>query len=390
MSTIKKYERRPYQEKIVSRCLETFDRGKKSVLIVSPTGSGKTVMGLSIAKALQERTGPLTVGWVSMRKEILDQAKAENENMGFNLRLRTISQLDKNPPKVDFLVVDEAHHDATASMGNIHDKTKAKSVIGLTATAFRADRASLLFEETIKDVSYQSLVDDGYLSQYDHFTVRSWTPQTVADTYCADPKRWGKSVVFFHSEAQCLEVIQLLAKRGIRAEQVNSKTTNRSKVIEGFRAGDFPVLVNMLILTEGFDCSSLQTVWLRPSVKGCTIQMGGRVLRTHRDLPVKSVVQCLKTPYPFPKLIKPREQYIDENGSGNWLSVRPTRKLDQLADLALKQLASASLNMAPIPRPGKGKFSPKVSKDDQEELQEKLGLEGINSQDTNEDTEEEI
>ena len=49
---------RPYQQRIVAKAVDLFaDKGLRSILIDSPTGSGKTVMGLLIARALQERLG---------------------------------------------------------------------------------------------------------------------------------------------------------------------------------------------------------------------------------------------------------------------------------------------------------------------------------------------
>ena len=55
-----------------------------------------------------------------------------------------------------------------------------------------------------------------------------------------------------------------------------------------------------MVLTEGFDDPSLRTVWVRPSGKGPTIQMAGRVLRKFGDT-VKQVVQCRQTRHPFVK-----------------------------------------------------------------------------------------
>ena len=71
---------RPYQQRIVGKAVGLFaDAGLRSVLIESPTGSGKTVMGLLVARALQERLG-IRVGWVAMRRYLLDQARAENDS----------------------------------------------------------------------------------------------------------------------------------------------------------------------------------------------------------------------------------------------------------------------------------------------------------------------
>ena len=80
---------RPYQARIVRRAVELFaEQGVRSVLIDSPTGSGKTVMALLIAKALQQRLG-VRVGWVAMRRFLLTQARADasdRSELGFITR----------------------------------------------------------------------------------------------------------------------------------------------------------------------------------------------------------------------------------------------------------------------------------------------------------------
>ena len=88
---------RSYQSRIIESAVQMFagvklgrdDRmmpAAKSVLIESPTGSGKTVMGLATAALLQRSTGA-RVGWVAMRRNLLAQAEAENLARGFGVRM---------------------------------------------------------------------------------------------------------------------------------------------------------------------------------------------------------------------------------------------------------------------------------------------------------------
>src|SRR4051794_18405911 len=116
---------RPYQQRIVSRTVELFcNQNLRSILIDSPTGSGKTVMALLIARQMQEQLG-ITVGWVAMRRFLLDQAEAENRARGIGLDAAYVSMFDKEPPAgLDLLVVDEAQHDAASSMANLHQVIK--------------------------------------------------------------------------------------------------------------------------------------------------------------------------------------------------------------------------------------------------------------------------
>ena len=101
-------EPRPYQLRIAAKALRMFDgqyvdnkghahRAAHSVLIESPTGSGKTVVGLSIARRIQQQWN-FRVGWVAMRRNLLVQADRENRHRRFGVDMHLISMFDKNPP----------------------------------------------------------------------------------------------------------------------------------------------------------------------------------------------------------------------------------------------------------------------------------------------------
>ena len=318
------FDARPYQARIVRRAVDLFtgtavDRHGQpepavgSVLVESPTGSGKTIMGLAVAAHLQRHHG-MRVGWAAMRRNLLAQAAAENAR-GFGVDLKLISMFDKRPPPVDLLVIDEAQHDGALSMANLHSFIKPKKILGLSATPFRSDRFKLCFERSIHDAGIHELIGAGFLSRYHHYTIPRYAPADVADVYAREPERWGQSLVFFHTLAECRACHADLADRGVRAELVTAQS-DRDRQIADFAAGRVPVMINMLILSEGFDCPSLRTVFCRPSGRLCTTQMAGRALRLHPDVPVKNVVQCAATRHPFPRTAPPAEQYRWTDGGG--------------------------------------------------------------------------
>ncbi|MEQ8787428.1 MAG: DEAD/DEAH box helicase family protein [Pirellulaceae bacterium] len=327
---------RPYQTRIIEKTLDMFlgqyrngageiERAARSVMIESPTGSGKSVMGLLVAKAMQTWTGA-KIGWVAMRRNLLHQVHAENSRHGINADLRTISMFEKNPPSdIDLLIVDESHHDGASSMTHLHNVIQPKWILGLTATPFRTDSVRLCFEKVVKDAGIHQLIQDGYLSEFNHYTVPKWDVGQLADHYCAEPARWGKSIFFFHMTAECFALQNLLKSRGI-ASHVVTGSSDRDRQLAAFRGGQVQVLINCMVLTEGFDDPSLQTVWVRPSAKGPTIQMAGRALRQCEDIPAKQIVQCRQTPHPFPKTAMCRQQYLWQ--SGEWRSLKVNPKLN--------------------------------------------------------------
>lgn len=348
-------EPRDYQRRIVSKAIKMFqgehvnrrgtvDAIANSVMIESPTGSGKTVMGLLIAKYLQDQHG-LSVGWVAMRRNLLSQTAAENASRGFGVDLKLISMFDKSPPEIDVLVVDEAQHDAATSMANLHCKLVPKKILGLTATPFRTDRIKLCFDHVIKDAGIHRLIQDGYLSPFRHFTIPEYTPESVARFICAEPDRWGKTLVFFHKSPDCYRCLQLLQTAGVRAEVVTA-LTDRNRQLDDFEAGRIDVLINMNILTEGFDCPELQTVFCRPSVKGCTIQMAGRVLRRSETTSHKHIVQCAATKHPFLKTALPAEQYVWMEDA--WRSLKINEELVNISNRARLLVSQTEVELPPI------------------------------------------
>jgi superfamily II DNA or RNA helicase len=243
------------------------------------------------------------------------------------------------------MVVDEAQHDAAASMANLHCMIRPQKVLGMTATPFRTDRIKLCFDKVIQDAGIHQLIQDGFLSRYHHYTINDYTPASVAECYAREPERWGKTLIFFHRLVQCKECHARLVKMGFRAEIVTA-TSNRQRQLADFANGKLDILLNMAILTEGFDCPSLKTVFCRPSGRACTVQMGGRVFRKHESLPFKQIVQCRKTRHPFVKTAFADEQYAwSEDG---WQTLKLNRRIADISDRARQAIAQSQTSLPKI------------------------------------------
>ena len=293
-----KAEVRDYQERICEKSFNFLNTGN-SVMIESPTGSGKSCMAMTTAKLLEDAYPGLRVGWATMRRNNLAQAERENSDKGFNLDLKLISMFDKNPPEVDLLIVDEGHHDSTTSMNRIHYISKPKFVMGATATPVRADKAALFFKKTVRDANTRYLVKQGYLAQFNHFSIPDWEPSTVADIYCRDKKKWGKSAIFFRTLGECEDCAYFLRSNGVKVEIVTGES-DRDAQLAQFENGDVDVIVNMMVLTEGYDNPRMQSVFCRPSTQGPSKQMIGRVMRRNGNM-VKNVIQSANTKWEFTK-----------------------------------------------------------------------------------------
>ena len=94
-----------------------------------------------------------------------------------------------------------------------------------------------------------------------------------------------KTVVFLPLIATSQKFRDILEKRGFRAAEVNGDSEDRAEILADFEAGKYNVLCNSMLLTEGWDCPSVDCiVVLRPTkVRGLYCQMVGRGTRLSPD-----------------------------------------------------------------------------------------------------------
>lgn len=340
---VKTFETRDYQTRLINQAISLFNNGLKSILINSPTGSGKSCIGLSIIKRLQEQYKCGTA-WVTMRKNLLKQVVAENKNLGINAEITTVSMFNHNPPTVDsfgrpieIVVLDESQHDPAGSMSNLYNIIQPRMILGLTATPFRTDKMRLSFEKVIRDIGIHQLIQSGYLSQYHQFTIPAWTVDEVVECYLRDPQRWGKSVFYWFTQQEAQECTDRINKAGITASLVTADT-DRDQQIADFESGKTTCLVNMQILTEGFDSPSLKTVFVRDSQRGPTIQMCGRVFRKYPGIEFKQVVQSKMTKWPIQRTASPAHASVwipDEREWRSYAQSEAIEKVSQMVDITL-------------------------------------------------------
>ena len=300
-------EERAYQTKAVSQALAYFSAGKESVLIESPVGSGKTIMGLLVIKALQELFPGLKVNWVASRKHILEQTDRTNRAL-FQCPINFVSVFNDNPPPADLVVLDEAHHEATQSCLNMYEKTRNRLTLGLSATPLRTDKMRLSFQETVRTCSIQSLINQGVLSRYNSYKLPYWNVELAAKVYCQHPEKWGKTLAFFKTLAECREFAEILNSCNIPCEVVSSNS-RRDVQLDMFINGDLQVIANVSVLSEGFDLPELQSVFIRDGSRLPIIQMAGRGLRKAAGKTVCNLVQSEQSVYQCEKIAKPEESF---------------------------------------------------------------------------------
>lgn len=347
--------RRPYQDRIINKTLGYFyDEQLNSIMIESPTGSGKTFMGLEIAQEMCKDDQELTVIWVAMRRFLLSQVHTEIQKHGINANITTLSMFDldgakqlraKLGEKPIIVVLDEAHHDAAGSMTDLYQALEPDYILGLSATPYRVDKAKLCFEKQIRDAGIHRLIQEGWLSKFNMHMIEDWKVPTVLKHYFADPDKWGRSVFYFLTQKEAEECYRGLVAGGATAHWVqgSDNDTTRTKQLEDFKTGKVSCLVNCMVLTEGFDCPELETAWVRPSSKGPTMQMAGRVYRLCEGK-IKRVVQSQDTKWPINRTAHPERQLVWKDN--RWLDAKPNTRL---AEIAIASIKTCVANYQPLP-----------------------------------------
>lgn len=321
---------RPYQEEAFRSVMQTWDQGVQRTLLVLPTGTGKTIVFAKIAEQLVRNGERVLI--LAHRGELLDQAadkiktatgiesaleKAKDSAAGSILpitvgsvqTLQSEKRLERFSPKhYTTIIIDEAHHSLSASYRNVINYFSGAKLLGVTATPDRGDKKDLgqVFESIAYEYDMRSAIRDGYLCPIRAQTIPlnldiskvgisagDFKAGEIGDAlepylhqiamemrkYCSD----RKTVVFLPLVKTSQRFCELLNRYGFKAAEVNGTSANREQVLKDFDAGRYNVLCNSMLLTEGWDCPSVDCVIvLRPTkVRSLYSQMIGRGTRLY-------------------------------------------------------------------------------------------------------------
>lgn len=319
---------RPYQQQARDRIHAEWEAGRTRTLLVLPTGTGKTIVFASVA-ADQVRAGDRVL-ILAHRGELLEQAadklqrstglvsaveKAESTCLDSWFRvvvgsvqtLQRTARLERFPQDYfGTIIIDEAHHAITDGYRRILDYFDHAKVLGVTATPDRGDMRNLgeVFDSLAFEYKLTDAIKEGYLCKIMAQTIplklditsvtMSGGDYAVGDLGTAlDPYleqiaaemaqrcTGRKTVVFLPLIKTSQKFRDLLNAHGFRAAEVNGQSDDRRQVLADFEADKYNVLCNSMLLTEGWDCPSVDcVVVLRPTkVRSLYSQMVGRGTR---------------------------------------------------------------------------------------------------------------
>lgn len=306
-------ELRKYQQEAVASLRESFrvQRAEGKVprtLLVSPTGSGKSVIAGHLAESAAKQGRHMLS--VVHRTELVEQLAARFKSLGIDVGILA-AQMPRGEKKSApiqvamtdtlrarrgkypwlrpaFLLHDEAHH-GMAKQTLALVTGYGVPLIGLTATPERADRKPLgdLYYDMVVVAQPPDLIAEGALCpceivRPEHKQASGKLAMSAADairTYAAA----RKTIVFCGSVGQSLVVRSSLLEQGITCEHMDQSThpLERRRILRHFREGKVQVLTNCLVLTEGFDDPSVEVCVLARNAASTSLylQMAGRVMR---------------------------------------------------------------------------------------------------------------
>ncbi len=340
---------RPRQKTFVERSVVAL-ASRGNTLGVAPTGAGKTIM---LSAVTGEMIGDGAKACVlAHRDELTAQNRAKFQRVVPGVTTSVIDATEKSwggqvafamvptlardsnladMPRLDLLVVDEAHHAVADSYRRIIDRVREANpdarIFGVTATPNRGDRKGLreVFDNVADQVRLGELIASGHLvpprtfvidvgvqdelrsvrktmSDFDMAEVagimdrapvtdeviRHWKEKAQeagsGGAATGNGRNYRQTVVFCSTVAHAEHVTEAFRAAGVSAALIHGDLAaeTRKAILADYAAGDIRVVVNVAVLTEGWDHPPTScVVLLRPSsYKSTMIQMVGRGLRT--------------------------------------------------------------------------------------------------------------
>ena len=319
-----------YQDKAVEEAL-----AKRNGILVAPCGSGKTQMGLAIARRISKPTL-----WITHTRDLMVQAEERAKsifdlpkeaygeitegkvNIGTHLTfstVQTLARVNLDNLKFGCVIVDECHHavqsyKATSMFAKVMNQISCRYKFGLTATPYRGDGLEKGMFALIGDIC--SIVDEKEVKEKTVPVYEKWYNVPISTNsiecyngdgtldytklitgLCNDEERntyIGRTIVDI--EGSCLVLSDRLSQLEslmsfvsnfkncdmVKATNTKKGKKERKEAIEKLKDGRIDCLfATYKLAKEGLDIPSLEHVVMASPIKdkSTVIQTAGRVAR---------------------------------------------------------------------------------------------------------------
>ena len=317
---------RHYQNLLVTQARAAYAAAVRSLLVVLPTGGGKTVVFSFIA--LHASLKGRRTWIIAHRQELIRQASrtlsefavphgiikagepADPEKLVQVASVQSLAGRMKHLALPDLIVIDEAHHATSATYTRIMEAYPAAKILGVTATPCRLDGKGLggIFQQLITGPAITALTDEGFLSPVRYFApprqadlsgvkvVRGDYATAGLEEAVNKPAITGDAVghyqklcdgapmlVFCISVAHAKDVAAAYQDAGYSAAHVDGSLTDdeRADRINGLGSGKYQIVTSCDLIGEGLDVPIVVAAQLLRPTKSLVLhlQQIGRVLR---------------------------------------------------------------------------------------------------------------
>ena len=321
---------RDYQDSAVEAVRDSFRSRHKKTLLVSPTGSGKTVIFSYIAAGMARNNKRILI--VAHRRELLKQISGALKKVGVphailaggtpgipvaNVVVASVFTLVRRMKMMkpfDLIIGDEAHHfTPDSSWGKVVAGFPTARVLGVTATPARLDGKGMgqMFDDMVMGPTVAELTAQGFLSQavvYAPSAPDLGSVGTRMGDYVSKQledamdkpvitgsavKHYGKyapgkkAIAFCVSVKHAKDVAEDFRNAGHAASHIDGgmDETERDGVLKAFEEDRIQILTSCDLVSEGFDLPSVEVaILLRPTKSlGLYLQQCGRAIRPHPD-----------------------------------------------------------------------------------------------------------
>lgn len=309
-------------------CCERIKRGSKKPLLVLPTGGGKTAIASDLVKRSYVKNKSSI--FICHRQELVNQTYKTYLKNGLNpsiiqggfapnydnpLQIASINTLIRRLDKVkypDVIFFDEAQHLMSNTWLQVSKRFDKAVQVGLSATPSRLDGKplSVVFDTMVETINTRRLIELGYLSPYRYYAPSiideselkmgsngdytqnslaqaSFTSRIIGDNIEQYKKlALGKrNIVFAVNLNHARDIVSRYNSVGIKAEMLDGEMSKKKRedIVNRFSNNEISVLVNVDIVSEGFDLPAVEVVsLLRPTAStSLYLQQVGRGLRIY-------------------------------------------------------------------------------------------------------------
>ena len=317
---------RDYQLHAIEAVRGSYRKGNRRPLLVSPTGSGKTLMFSYISAGMAQNGKRVLI--LAHRRELLKQISNALRAVGVRHAVMaggargipianvvvasvfTLARRLKHFPKPDLIIGDEAHHFTPQSTwGQCIKAFPSAHVLGVTATPERLDGKGLglMFDDMVIGPTVAELTEQGFLTPAEVYApskpdlkgLRTRMGDYVnaeLESAMDKPSITGNAVhhyrkladgklaiAFCVSVKHAKDVAEEFRRAGYSASHIDGGMDERERdqVLKDFENRKIQILTSCDLVSEGFDLPAVEVaILLRPTKSlSLYLQQVGRAVR---------------------------------------------------------------------------------------------------------------